>query len=275
MNAAYRAAMLAYPRAFRRVHGEEVAATAWELAGGRWSARQVGALVVHGLRARARLSAGSSPLQAVISGIGLAVVLSYLTPLALTISLHLNRTVEVVYLPSFPVVLLLSSIPLAVLLVTTRWPAALALAALLILSLRLGQATENTPFTGHILASRGPAIALAGVVAVAGCGRRAIAPWGALGLLALLVGVGLVWSPTAMLEMTGWAQLVALPLVGLALVALDPRPLAAGCTAWLLTGIEAYPYTPGYAAVASAAAALGLLATWYAGRWSLRADLVA
>ena len=278
MTPSYRLAMLAYPPSYRRTHGAEIVATAVELADGAWSARQASALMVEGLRTRAHCASGSSPRQAWASGVALALALGRVLSLGTTFVLF--RTTDVVFdggLPSWAAVLAVA-VPALTLIATTRWPAVVALAVPVALSL---VAMRSNPWyhPGYLfsLLSGGPAVGLATMVAVVGDGRRALSPRWAAGLLAAIMVGAWALSPDAILQATLAVQLLVIPLVGLALVLVDPRPLAAGAASWLMTALSAATIllVPGleeggsqgllFAAMIFVAL-IGLLAAWGAGR---------
>ncbi len=231
----YRVAILAYPAPYRRANGPEIVDTANELAGGRWSARQSRALLVEGLRTRARLATGGSPRQAWASGIGLAVALSHLASFAMVIVVYSGGSDVVLVSPSPWRDVLITGLPLAALSLTTRWPTALIVAAPvgLLLIGPLADGSSSVPWS-FVVAARGSVVVLACVVSAVGDGRRALSPVWALGLLGAVVIVGRVASVPAAVGATGWVQLVMLPLAGLAVVRLDPRPLAVASALWLI-----------------------------------------
>lgn len=231
----YRVAMLAYPAPYRRAHGPEIVDTANELADGRWSARQSGALLIEGLRTRARLSTGGSTRQALASGIALGVALFGLVSLSGFALFGLSG-------PGGPLAswqgvggLAVGLVPLAVLTVTTRWPAVMAACGPMgVAFLEPGGPYSLGPTWPEILLAYGPVVALVGLVALTGDGRRALSPRLALGLVSLTLGIGWVASPLPALEIIGATVLLMLPLLGLATVWLDPRPLAAGSAVGLI-----------------------------------------
>ncbi len=231
----YRLSMLAYPASYRQASGAEIVDTANELAGGRWSARQSGALLAEGLRTRARQSTGASPGQAWASGIALALALTYIAWFATNVMLYSGYSDAVPVSPSPWRDLLVAGLPLAALTVTTRWPTVLLIAAPLGLLLVGYRDTDagSVPWP-VIIVGWIPAIILAGVAAAVGDGRRALSPVWAIGILGAVVAIGWYQSPMAALEAAGWVQLMALPLVGIAVVWLDPRPLAAASALWLI-----------------------------------------
>lgn len=231
----YRLSMLAYPGPYRRAHGPEIVDTANELADGRWSARQSGALVAEGLRTRARLSTGGSAAQAWASGIALALALTHLASFAIVVILYYGRSDVTLVEPSPWRDLLITGIPLAALTVTTRWPMVVLIAA------PLGPLLFGHPDDGSwsvpwplILVTQVPVVVLACVVSVVGDGRRALAPVRAIGLLGALLASGWLLSLEAAVATTVWVELVALSLAGIAVVRLDPRPLAAASALWLM-----------------------------------------
>lgn len=231
----YRLSMLAYPSHYRRANGPEIVDTANELADGRWSARQSGALLIEGLRTRARLSTGGSTRQALASGIALGVALFGLVSLSGFALIGLSG-------PGGPLDswqrvggLAVGLVPLAVLTVTTRWPAVMAACVPMgVAFLDAGDHYSPGFHWPEILLSHGPAVALVGLVALTGDGRRALSPRLALGLVSLTLGIGWVASPLLALEIIGATVLLMLPLLGLATVWLDPRPLAAGSAVGLI-----------------------------------------
>lgn len=231
----YRLSMLAYPAPYRRANGPEIVDTANELAGGRWSARQSGALLAEGLRTRARQSTGGSPGQAWASGIALALALSHLASFAMAIMVYYCQSDVTVVALSPLRDLLITGIPLAALTVTTRWPMVVLVAAPVVLLLYGHQdgGSWSVPWP-VIIVGLIPSILLGGAAAAVGDGRRALAPVQALGLLGAVVAVGWIVSPVAALEVTGLVQLLALPVVGIAVVGLDPRLLAAASALWLI-----------------------------------------
>lgn len=281
MTPSYRLAMLAYPPRYRRTHGAEIVATANELADGTWSARQAWALVVEGLRTRAHRASGSSAGQAWASGVALALAFGHVLSLGTTVVLF--RTTDVVVdggLPSWAVVLAVT-VPALTLIVTTRWPAVVALAVPMALSLVAMRSNPGYQ-PGYLFSvlSGGPAVGLATVVAVVGDGRRALSPRWAAGLLTVILLGGWALSTGAILQATLAAELLVLPLVGLALVFVDPRPLAAGAASWLTYAFSAATIllVPGLEEGGSqgllfvaiiVAALLGLVAAWGAGRRAL------
>ncbi len=226
--------MLAYPAPYRRANGAEIVDTANELAGGRWSARQAGALLTEGLRTRARQSTGASPGQAWASGIALALALSFLVSFATVVMLYSLESDVVVVSPSPWRDLLITGLPLAALTVTTRWPTVLLVAAPLGLLL-LGPQDAGAWSVPWPVVAVGwiPMVILAGAVAAVGDGRRALSPGWAIGLVGAIVAVGWFLSPVAAFEVAAWGQLMVLPL-GVAVVWLDPRPLAAASALGLI-----------------------------------------
>ncbi len=126
-------------------------------------------------------------------------------------------------------------VPLAVLTVTTRWPAVMA-ACVPLGFLFLDASDRYSPASSWpaMLLTHGPAVALVGLVVLTGDGRRALSPRLALGLVSLTLGIGWVASPLLALEIIGCTVLLILPLLGLVTVWLDPRPLAAGSAVGLI-----------------------------------------
>lgn len=269
----YRAAMLTYPSSYRRAHGAELADTAGELAGGRWSARQASSLVIEGLRTRLRLASGGSPRQAWAGGLALALMLSQLESLATLVSFRLNPPNLVYYEVPFALSLLVVAVPVLALAATTRWPAAAALAAVPIVWLVVAPDADSSVGTTFILVSTAPRIVMAAVIAVVGNGRRALPLRWSTFLLAVMVGVGIMASPLLLIQVTLAVGLLALPALGLALVWVDPRPLAAASGLWLLQGMSGawILWLPGAAAASAAGASLGLGVAWWAGRRLLSA----
>lgn len=278
----YRVVMLAYPRSYRRAHGPEIVDTANELADGRWSALQSGALLVEGLRTRARLSTGGAARQAWASGLAFALALSHVVSLALVVMISFDDSVSVVGSRPWRDVLVVG-LPLAGLTVTTRWPAALLVAAPTVIFLVAPQdgGAWSLPWS-VVVVSQIPPVLIACMIAALGDGRRALSPTRAIGLLALIVGAGLVLSPVAAYDATGWFLVLALPVIGLALVAVDPRPLAAASAVGLIRAGSAASalVAPGFYAAGTGTfviqtatmgglALLGLAAAAVAGRRTL------
>lgn len=231
----YRVAMLAYPRPYRRHNGAEIVDTANELADGRWSARQSGALLMEGLRTRARLSTGGSTRQALASGIALGVALFSLVSLSSFVLIGLGGPGDLLDSWQPLVGLAVGLVPLTVLTVTTRWPAVAAACV----PLGIPFLETRDPYSLGInwpvfLLNHVPVVLLVGLVALKGDDRRALSPRLALGLVTLTLGVGWVASPLLAMQITGYAVLLMLPLLGLATVWLDPRLLAAGSAVGLL-----------------------------------------
>ncbi|MEZ5412187.1 MAG: hypothetical protein R2761_29415 [Acidimicrobiales bacterium] len=270
--------MLAYPAPYRRANGAEIVDTANDLAGGRWSARQSGALLAEGLRTRARQSTGGSPGQAWASGIALALALSHVASFAAVVMVYYGQSDVTVVAPSPLRDLLIVGIPLAALTVTTRWPMVVLVAAPVGLLLYGHQDGGSSSVPGQlIVVGLIPSILLAGAAAAVGDGRRALAPVQALGLLGAVVAVGWIVSPVAALQATGLVESIALPVVGIALVGIDPRPLAAASTIWLIrAGVGAAVLSSGglddsrtfalQTALMVGGALLGLLVAGLAGR---------
>lgn len=230
----YRVAMLAYPAQYRRDNGPEIVDTANELADGRWSARQSGALLTEGLRTRTRLAAGGSPRQAWASGLALALALSHVASLGLVIMISVDESSGVVLSRPWRDALVVG-LPLAGLTVTTRWPAALLVAAPSAIYLVAPQdgGAWSLPWA-VVVVSQIPPVLIACMVAALGDGRRALSPTWTIGLLVLIVGAGFVLSPVAAYEVTAWTLMLMLPVIGLALVPVDPRPLAAASAVGLM-----------------------------------------
>lgn len=169
--------------------------------------------------------------------------------------------------------------PPVALTLTTRWPAVVAAASPLMLSLVVVRSEYfgYRPMYMMSLAVEGAAVVLAVVVSILGDGRRALSPRWAAGLLLAMIGVGWAVSPLAMLGVTLAVTFLALPVLGVVLIGIDPRPLAVGSALWLMHSITVASalMSPGvqgsevYAAQTSAlvvGSLLGLLAAWGAGR---------
>lgn len=243
----YGLVLLAYPSDHRRRHGDELAATADELAGGHWSFRQARSLLIGGLRARALESSGGEARQLWADGVGLTLVLWFLlqaTPpfVQLVVGADGRRLDGLPLLVAVAVAL----VPVAALVVTTRWPACLAVVTSGgIWLFAVATAEPSLPF------GRDPAIAAAGqllaTTALAwwlgrcGDGRRAMSPTGAIAILVVLVGVSsLAGSPFGVPAFA--AVIFGLPLLGLALVLVDPRWLMAATALWATLVVGMMPF---------------------------------
>lgn len=235
----YRLALRAYPPAYRHQHGGELVDTARALAGGRWSFRQWRSLLIGGLRTRALLASHGSAREVWTSALALALALGYLIPTAGMIAYLLGATGGISYETpsSLWIVVGMGLIPLAVLTVTTRWPAFLAVIGCPVVGMTLAMWVDTSGWSLSLyLQSLAWMVigggALAGVVASRGGGGRALSPTTAAILLAGAVAASyLLDSPHP--EAVSAVVYLGLPLVGLVLVAVDPRPLIVATALWL------------------------------------------
>lgn len=124
----YRAVLRAYPATYRRSHGDDLALTAHDLAGGRWSIREAASLLAGGLRMRAAVGCRGTLRGAWTSGLaaGLmgAMVLSVVVQLA-----GLWPPLSHPLTGAGAGQLVLSALAVAVLARTSGWPALMAVLA--------------------------------------------------------------------------------------------------------------------------------------------------
>ncbi len=243
----YRLALRAYPKDYRNEYGDEVVDTANELTDDRWSPRQARSLVASGLRTRARLASAGTSRGLWVDGVGLALILWLLlvsVPI-LAYAIGITGEVRMLLRPSAPVAVAASLIPAFVLTVTTRWPAAMTITAaglLAVIADLLQGPVEpfGYQFAAITLSRVVVTATLAWWLAVRGDGRRVLSPAAAASVLAVLMGTAyLAGTPES-----AWAYamvLLGLPAVGLTLVTLDPRPVIAATTIWLILAVNLIP----------------------------------
>lgn len=277
MSPTYRLALRAYPPAYRHEHADELVATANELSPNGWSARQARSLVVEGLRTRARLAAGPTGAMTWFDGAALGLALWYLLGATAHLTYLLGARGDIASMSPPPGLSAIASVgALVTLTITTRWPTAVIHSALLtVLVLRILLADGGWP-PELLVQGIGAAVAMTAIVwwlALRGPGRRALSPTVALSLLGAATAISwLLDSPGATVPAA--AVLVGLPVAGLALAAVDPRPVVAGATTWLIFTATALPATAltlgGFTATRSTILAGGC-ALWLAvGRYGTR-----
>ena len=248
MTSRYRIAIRAYPTSYRCEHGDEIVATANELAPHRWSFRQARSLLFEGLRTRAWQSSNGTSSQLWASGIALAFAIRFLLSAAFGIANLLGATGYITVSILSPwISMTLVLIPLAALTMTTRWPAALAITTLpivgLVNSVRLrGGTLDDYPITAGLVTWLIVSLitsVLAWWMASRASGRRAISPTTALAMLTVTVSVFFISdSPQIVTDVVLY---LALPIIGLLLVTVDPRSLITATTLWFFFAARLIP----------------------------------
>ncbi len=246
MTDRYRLTMLAYPKEYRAEHGGELVETANELADDRWSSRQAASLLAGGLRTRARLAAADTSTGLWTDGVGLALVLWLVLRSVPSLTFALGATGDIgAWRPSLPTTIAIAVFPAFVLTLTTRWPAALAVTASGLIAATSQFLEGPIDPIGHqmvalTLLQAASVTGLAWWLAIVGDGRRAIAPRTAgLALVALVGSAYLSGSPDAVVAHA--VILLGLPVAGVALAALDPRPVIAATTVWFILLLTLVP----------------------------------
>jgi len=246
MTARYRLTMLAYPTSYRIDHGDELVETANELSDDRWSFRQARSLVAGGLRTRARLAASGTTTALWTDGVGLALVLWLILRSVPSLAFALGATDNIgAWRPSLPTTIAIAVLPAFVLTLTTRWPAAVAVTASGLIAAASQFLDGPIDPIGHQLTvlTLLQAVSVTGLawwLAIAGDGKRAIAPITAGVVLTALVGSAyLAGSPDAVAAHA--VILLGLPAAGVALAAFDPRPVIAATTVWFILLLTLMP----------------------------------
>jgi len=245
MRSPYRVVMQAYPSDYRRQHGGELIDTAHELAGRRWSFRQSRSLLIGGLRTRAWCASRGSFREVWAAGIALALALGFAVRAQVLIALVLGNAGNIIDPDGSPWVdVALAVVPLVVLSTTTRWPAVLAITASAIIELVSHPMLDSGLGGERIILTR-----LGGMIAMVflskwmashGRGQRALSPMAAIALLVGFAALSYAGDSTPMILMM--AIYLGLPVVGLLLVAVDPRPLIVCTTLWLISAAYQIPF---------------------------------
>ncbi len=235
MRGRYRLVMHAYPPSYRHSHGDEIRDTAVALGGGHWSPRQATSLGVGGLRTRALLASDTGPRALWAAGLRLAILLLFLRVLASMVAYRLGATGSITEISGLSLTSLYAA-AVAALAFTTRWPTAVVLTAILIATAVI---TAGQPGMATSYATVGVLGVAAWWLALATDGKRAASPTTVLVLLGVGVGPWAVMNDPALFFAA--ASTGGLLIVGLALVAIDPRPLIASAATMMFSAATLIP----------------------------------
>ncbi len=224
MSRSYRLALRAYPSTYRAQHGEELVATAEELHPGGWSGGEAASLVISGLRTRARVACGGTARGAWTGAVAFAIVFYMAGVVGDSVVVKLGMVSDTTTTASWPAIVAPLAI-IAVATLTTRWPFALAVTALAVSWVVQTSSDPSSQVFVRVAVVQALVLSVvAWLIALRGDGRRAASVQGVLGLVAVvavagaLVGIGIVMA----------LAMLASVVVGLVLIAIDPRPLSWG-----------------------------------------------
>lgn len=234
----YPLVMRAYPADYRKVHGDEIAATAAELGGGRWSLRQSRSLMANGLRTRCRLATGASAKnawgQSILTAIGLTVMVNFaFMANGRPLSRSMERAVD--FDPSrlfdFPIQMAIYVVVVGLLAVRLRWWSIVIIGALngvpMLFVERPG--FEGLPFVGSAVVVLALMLVLRQTEVTRAFGVRPAL------LMATISAIAAASVSMPALNMVLSIVLVfVLPITGLLFLTIDPRPFLVAIGYWVL-----------------------------------------
>jgi hypothetical protein len=246
----YRVVLMAYPPSYRRENGSEIADTANELTGERWSIKQSASLAVGGLRTRTWYATDRSSRKAWESGARVGLFVWLLAVSAYGFAATIFPEVSPYQASTLQRILPLAAI--LAMMVSTRWWVALLVTAIWAVPL-WAYVTSSLILSASFLQRAVPlsvAVGLAWWLALATDGRRAVGPAVGISLIIAATVASPVATSSVGLEWMMVFILAALVVGGLIASLVDPRVAAAG------------------AVYASLFLPLGVLSGWISGRWA-------
>ncbi len=237
MSSKYRLVMRAYPADYRARHGAEIVDTACQLAEGSWSPRQALSLLWGGLGARGQEACENGGVALVAAGARIGLLLALAQSVASVIVFKLGVTGDITELSGTGSVWAMA-LAVVAMVFTTRWPTATLVTAAWVWVVISSWSDQQGGFAAVTVSVAVVFAAMAWWLALASDGRRAANPRAlALGLVAA-VGISVVVDSPVVLALYA-LTLGGLFLVGLMIVAVDPRLLIAASTMWLLYAVSA------------------------------------
>lgn len=238
----YHMALRAYPEPYRSECGAEVAETALELRGGKWSPFETFGLIKGGMRTRARAGLSGEGSSVWISGLRLGVFFFVLDGLAVNLMSISGGGPP--FLPNTPwFVYVMFGLSVGVVAAMTFTTGRVLAAAQTLMWVAGGFLTHTewmaagAPYPYRLLLADILVLGAIWVVALRSDGRRATSPPAALLLLVVWCGVlsfdpGYLYGGIPFQSLGQVYALIAVGLAGIFTTRIDPRPIA-GALIWL------------------------------------------